>query len=82
MFQRQVAQRVANRVVAQQQRKMGHGPVGPHLLGTRQADYIQQRNMYGELPSTPGEKNVYHNVFGMLMLMVLQLFLALVLSII
>jgi hypothetical protein len=34
---------------------MGHGPVGWHLLGTRQSDYIQQLTLHNELPAPPGE---------------------------
>lgn len=53
-MQRQATQRVVRQVVKQQQRKMGGGPVGQHLLGTKQADYIQVLSPWGELPAAPG----------------------------
>lgn len=60
MFNRQVASalqsRLSRQLVQQQRRHMsgGHGPIGPHLLGTRQADYIQQHSLTFELPPPPG----------------------------
>ena len=58
MFSAKLVQRVAQqRVATIQTRKMGgHGPSGHHIWGTRQADYIQQHNIYNELMEQPGKK--------------------------
>lgn len=65
MFQRNIINavskaRVARQIVQFNQRRnmsAHHDPIGPHLLGTRQSDYIQPLNLYRELPSVPGSYN-------------------------
>lgn len=45
------------KAITTQVRHSSHGPTPQwHLLGTRQSDYIQELNCYGELPPPPGTK--------------------------